>query len=120
MIQASIPVLHVSHSREARAFYCDQLGFKLEFEWRPSERDEPCYFGVSRDGQWIHLSSFSGDGVAGNVVMLVVDDVDAYHHELRAKGVTIDSGPVDQDWGNREMYVKDMDGNTLRYTQVLA
>ena len=73
--------------------------------------------GLTRDGVWLHLSSFSGDGVAGGVVYVGVEEVDALHAELLAKGVTIDSGPVDQTWGNREMYVRDPDGNSIRFAQ---
>lgn len=32
----------------------------------------------------------------------------------------IDTGPVDQPWGNREMYVKDPDGNSIRFVQRLG
>lgn len=74
--------------------------------------------GVSRDAVWLHLSSFSGDGVSGGVANLLVDDVDVLHAELLDKGVQIDPGhPVDQTWGSREMYVRDPDGNTLRFIQ---
>jgi uncharacterized glyoxalase superfamily protein PhnB len=66
---------------------------------------------------WLHLSSFPGDGVCGGVVFLAVDDVDVLHAELVAKGVTIDVAPVDQTWGSREMYVKDADGNCVRFIQ---
>jgi hypothetical protein len=52
--------------------------------------------GLTRDGVWLHVSSFSGDGVSGGVVYLVVDDVDALHAELVAKGVPIDLRPTDQ------------------------
>ena len=76
--------------------------------------------GISRDGIWLHLSSFSGDGVAGGVVNLLVDDVDALHAEFVAKGVPIAVEPVDQTWGTREMYVKDADGNSLRFQQPSA
>ena len=34
---------------------------------------------------------------------------------LSLRGMKIDSGPVDQTWGTREMYVKDADGNSLRF-----
>jgi uncharacterized glyoxalase superfamily protein PhnB len=71
--------------------------------------------GLSRDGVWINLSSFSGDGVVGGVINLMVDDVDALHEEFVAKDVHIDLPPVDQTWGSREMYVKDSDGNCLRF-----
>jgi catechol 2,3-dioxygenase-like lactoylglutathione lyase family enzyme len=116
MLKSAIPLLHVSNSAAAEQFFCDRLGFRLEFAHRGSSPD-PCYMGLSRDGVWLHLSSFSGDGVAGGVVNLMVDDVDALHAELKAKGVGIDTGPVDQTWGTREMYVKDTDGNCVRFIQ---
>jgi len=59
--------------------------------------------GLVRDNAWVHLSSFSGDRVCGGVVRLEVDDVDGRRAELVEKGVRIDTGPVDQTWGTREM-----------------
>jgi catechol 2,3-dioxygenase-like lactoylglutathione lyase family enzyme len=60
-------------------------------------------------------SSIASGWGSGGVVYLLVDDVDGLHAELVEKGVRIDSGPVDQTWGNREMYVKDPDGNSIRF-----
>jgi catechol 2,3-dioxygenase-like lactoylglutathione lyase family enzyme len=118
MIKVAVPLLHVSNAAAALAFYCDKLGFKLQFQHRPPGiANDPCYVGVSRDAVWINLSSFSGDGVAGGVVNLMVDDVDKLHQEFVAKGIRIDSGPVDQSWGSREMYVKDEDSNCLRFIE---
>jgi len=118
VIKVAVPLLHVSNAAAAVEFYCNRLGFRLEFSHRPDGVEtDPCYMGVSRGGVWMNLSSFSGDGVAGNVVNLMVEDVDAMHAEFVAKGVGIDSGPVDQTWGSREMYVKDADGNCLRFIQ---
>jgi uncharacterized glyoxalase superfamily protein PhnB len=116
VIKVAIPVLRVSSTAAAQDFYCARLGFRLEFAHRgdPAQAD-PCYMGISRDGVWIHLSSFFGDGVAGGVVNLVVDDVDALYREFVGKGVAIAVEPVDQTWGTREMYVKDADGNCLRF-----
>jgi uncharacterized glyoxalase superfamily protein PhnB len=115
MLKLAIPLLHVPDSVAAEDFYCNRLGFRREFAHRAAEaKVDPCYMGVTRDGIWLYLSSFSGDGVSGGVVNLLVEDVDALHVELVAKGVRIDSGPVDQTWG-REMYVKDADGNCVRF-----
>jgi uncharacterized glyoxalase superfamily protein PhnB len=50
-------------------------------------------------------------------VFLLVDDVDGLHEELLRKGVHIDLEPTNQTWGNREMYVKDLDGNSIRFVQ---
>lgn len=116
MFKSAIPVLHVSSSAAAEEFYCQRLGFRQEFAYRPFGRLDPCYMGLVRDDARLHVSSFSGDGISGGVVYLTVDDVDELHQELLRKNVQIDTGPIDQDWGNREMYVKDADGNSIRFT----
>jgi len=116
LLRHAVPLLHVSDSTAAADFYSSRLGFQLEFAHRADDaKPDPCYMGMSRDGVWIHVSSFSGDGVSGGVVNFFVEDVDALHAELVAKGVRIHVAPVDQTWGNREMYVKDPDGNCLRF-----
>lgn len=116
MIKSATPLLHVLNSAAAQKFYCEGLGFKLEFAHRTDKNlVDPCYMGLSRDGVWIIVSSFPGDGAAGGVVNFNVEDVDALHAEFVARGVKIDTGPVDQTWGTREMYVKDADGNSLRF-----
>ena len=118
MFKLAIPVLHVSNSAAAEEFYCKHLGFRREFAYRIDEaRPDPCYMGLRRDEAQLHVSSFSGDGIAGGVVYLLVEDVDALHRELVAKGVKIALEPTDQTWGNREMYVKDADGNSIRFVR---
>ena len=52
-----------------------------------------------------------------------VDDIDALFRRLLEAGLKtpgesdspVEEGPVDQTWGMREVYVKDRDGNTLRF-----
>jgi uncharacterized glyoxalase superfamily protein PhnB len=56
--------------------------------------------------------------VAGGVINLLVEDVDALHAEFAGKGVVIELEPTDQTWGNREMYVKDPDRNSPRFIQL--
>jgi catechol 2,3-dioxygenase-like lactoylglutathione lyase family enzyme len=118
VFKSAIPVLRVSSVVPAEEFYCRRLGFDRRFAYRADDsRPDPCYMGLEREGVWLHVSSFPGDGPAGVVVFLPVEDVDALHAELVGKGVRVDAGPVDQTWGNREMYVKDPDGNSIRFTQ---
>ena len=118
MILRAVPLLHVSSSAAAEDFYCNRLGFRRLFAYRVDERrSDPCFLGLARDGALLHVSSFSGDGVSGNVVGLIVDDVDALHAELVGKEVAIALEPTDQTWGNREMYVRDPDGNSVRFVQ---
>lgn len=121
MMGPSIPVLHVSDSHAAEEFYCGRLGFSRAFVYRPDKsRADPCYMGVARDGAQLHLSSFSGDGVPGSAVYVMVQNVDALHAELVAKGVSIDTPPIDQTWGMRELFVRDADRNRLQFGQALA
>jgi len=119
MLKFAIPILHVSSSAAAEEFF-GRLGFRQEFAMRPDpQKTDPCYMGFKRDQVLLHVSSFSGDGVAGGVVYVAVDDVNALHRELVTRGVPIDTGPVDQTWGTREMYVKDADRNSIRFAQDL-
>lgn len=117
-LKLAIPVLHVSSSAAAEQFYCTGLGFQRTFAYRPDEsRTDPCYLVLMRDGVVLHVSSFPGDGVAGGVVTFIVTDVDALHAEFVQNGVRIELEPTDQTWGNREMYVEDTDGNSVRFVQ---
>ena len=60
----------------AEEFYCKKLGFQQQFAYRPHHpMPDPYYMGLVRDAVVLHLSSFSGDGVAGGVVYLAVEKV---------------------------------------------
>jgi hypothetical protein len=83
MFKLAIPVLHVSGAATAEEFYCNRLRFHQEFAYRIDDaRSDPCYMGLTRDGVELHVSSFSGDGVYGGAVFLLVEDVDALHEDL--------------------------------------
>jgi uncharacterized glyoxalase superfamily protein PhnB len=117
MIHQSIPVVRVSSSAEAEEFF-RKLGFRREFAMRPDPaRIDPAYLGFIQDGAIVHVSSFSGDGALGTVVVLQVDNVDGLYEELQDLGLDFGMAPVDQSWGNREFYVKDADQNSIRFTQ---
>ena len=117
MFRFAIPVLHVASSTAAEEFYCNQLGFRQQFAYRPFGGVDPCYGGLVRDDVEIHVSSFSGDGGPSGCVFVGVKDVDALYEELLAKGVAIAMPPTEQSWGNREMYINDPDGNSIRFVQ---
>jgi len=116
VFKTAIPVLHVRSSKAAEEFYCKKLGFRRQFAYRVDEKEaDPCYMALVRDSAWLHISSFLGDGVSGGVVRFEVEDGDAIHAELAAQGVGMDAGPVGQTWGARGMYVRDADGNSIRF-----
>ncbi|GJQ26970.1 MAG: hypothetical protein HBSAPP02_20020 [Phycisphaerae bacterium] len=114
----ALPLLRGSSTAVSESFYCGQLGFQLESENRPAPpATDPAFLALIRDGVRLHLSSHAGDGVFGAVVAFAVRDVDALHAEFGSRGVAIALPPIDQTWGNREMYVRDPDGNALRFLQ---
>ncbi len=87
MLKRAIPLLHVSDSSAAIKFYCGQLGFRLASSYKPDpQRSDPAYLTIVRDDAVLHLSSFSGDGVAGAVASLIIDDVDQLYREYAATG----------------------------------
>jgi catechol 2,3-dioxygenase-like lactoylglutathione lyase family enzyme len=88
---------------------------------------DPCFSILSRAGDQLFLSSHSGDGEFGQAIVVTTDSVDTVFKKFRARGLhtpgdpnapkQVHEGPIDQTWGNREFYVDDPDGNTLRFTQ---
>ena len=121
MLNKVIPVLHVADTVAAEEFYCRGLGFRLDFRVPGSPASvDPAYIGVSRDAAALHLSSHAGAGVAGAAVYLLVDSVDAIFEELLGRGLPIALSPTDQTWGMRELYVRDPDGNSVRFGAPIA
>ena len=41
------------------------------------------------------------------------DEVDQCAEALKAKGVTLESGPTDQPWAHRTIFFRDPDGNIV-------
>lgn len=119
MLKIAIPLLHISNPAAAENFYCSLLGFKKEFTYQPFGDSGPHYFGLVKEGIRIHLSSFAGDGKSGNAVVLIVDNIDMLYDDLLKKDMVVDLVPTNQSWVNREMYIKDPDNNSIRFTQWL-
>jgi catechol 2,3-dioxygenase-like lactoylglutathione lyase family enzyme len=118
MLRKATPIVRVTSSSAAEAFYCGKLGFTKKFEYRPEPSSaDPCFMGVCRDGAHLHLSSFSGDGPVGVNVQIVVDDVDGLLREYREADLPSLNGPMDQTWGTREIVVRDADGNKIIFAQ---
>jgi uncharacterized glyoxalase superfamily protein PhnB len=118
MFQTAIPVIRVSNSLAAEAFYCKGLGFTLLSSWRPDEtKDDPRYMTLARDEARLHVHSFEGGTVGAGAVYVFVDDVDSLYAELISNGVLVSGPPIDQEWGTREIAVRDVDRNVLTFGQ---
>ncbi len=113
-VRRVVPIIKVSDIESAIEFYCAGLGFTKEFEYSATSSG-PHYAGLSFDGNQLHLSTFPGDGVRGSATYYYVDDIDVLYAGFRARGLTTLMEPTNQDWGMREVHLRDPDGNNLRF-----
>ena len=114
MIKSAIPVIAVSDSRRAEDYYCRILGFTKLFAYHPDQtKAEPCYISVGRDGVVLHLQSFKPERAGMTDAFIYVENVDGLFAEFSGKGANCLLPPTDQSWNNREMGIRDPDGNVL-------
>ena len=117
-LAAPVPILRIFDEGQARAFYLDFLGFRVDWEHR-FEPGLPLYLQVVRDACTLHLSGHHGDATPGSALRIPVADLDALHAELTGRGYAgARPGIVQQPWG-REMAVIDPFGNRLVFTHNL-
>ncbi|MFB8276756.1 glyoxalase superfamily protein [Nocardia colli] len=114
---APIPVLRMFDVARAYEFYCDYLGFTVDWEHRFGD-DFPLYAQVSRGAAELHLSEHHGDGTPGTVVWMAVADVKAWYTELAKKEYRYAKpGPPEDGPGGLGFELIDPSGNTLRFAQ---
>lgn len=119
MFGRATPLLRVRSVAGIEGFYCDGLAFAVQSRYRSNpDRADPAYLVLRRDDAVLHVSSFPGDGAIGHIVTIAVGDVDRLRDELVSKGVDIGDGVMDQDWGDRELYIRDRDGNCIRFQEM--
>ena len=118
---AIIPTLKCRNMKSSVAFYTQVMDFRLADD---GDLRDPAHAILRRAGDTLCLSSHSGDGVFGQHVVVIVEDIDALFQKFLKRGLVLperDSpvhhGPTDQTWGTREFYVDDPDGNTVVFTQ---
>jgi catechol 2,3-dioxygenase-like lactoylglutathione lyase family enzyme len=122
-MNAAVPTLRIGDYPSARRFYVDGLGFAVDWEWRDADsgdgeparagQGDPVFLQISRGPLRLYLSRRAGDGVPGGLVHLYVADVDGWQAQMLRQGIVAEGPPVDQPWGNRELRVRDPDGNQL-------
>jgi catechol 2,3-dioxygenase-like lactoylglutathione lyase family enzyme len=107
------PLFAAADVGRAAEWYRDKLGFKI-VGLDAAYRDD--YGIVSRDDVEIHFWRCSERHIAENTsAYFRVDDIDAAHGDMRraAEGGRI-SPVAEREWGMREFYIWDPDGNLLR------
>ncbi len=118
-ISAIVPQFLVDDLDRATAYYCDQLGFEIDFRY------EDFYASVSRDGFAIHLKC-GPKSPADREHRKQNEHLDAYvsvsgvrilFAELQGRGIRVLKTLEERPWGCVDFYVEDPDGNTLRFQQ---
>lgn len=106
-IAAMLPVGDIAR---AQAFYVGTLGFTKTFE-----NGDPVGFMILRKGEAeLHLTLQPGHKPAPfNVAHMMVEEIDAFHAVIRARGLRIVKGLRDKDYGLRAFVFEDPDGNRI-------
>jgi catechol 2,3-dioxygenase-like lactoylglutathione lyase family enzyme len=98
-------------------FYCDTLGYKVE--WRPSARE--LYLTRGEDNLALHALAHPREGASETrldhvgLLMSRPEDVDAWAEHLKVCGVALDTEPRTHRDGARSFYARDPEGNRLQF-----
>jgi catechol 2,3-dioxygenase-like lactoylglutathione lyase family enzyme len=120
---AIVPSLRCSRIKTSIAFYTEVLDFA--HVGGDDQQGDPSFQVLAREGGLLFLSSHRGDGAYGTVFVVLTGNVDELFRKFRERGLQtpgnpdspVHEGPIDQSWGTREFYVRDPDGNTVRFIQ---
>jgi catechol 2,3-dioxygenase-like lactoylglutathione lyase family enzyme len=98
--------LLVSDVRKSQEYYRDQLGFKIEEQF--VERDGVSFLIKKAENKELIRPNHTVNGFMETYIW--VDDVDMVYDDLKARGAIIESEPMNQSYGMREILVYDPDG----------
>jgi catechol 2,3-dioxygenase-like lactoylglutathione lyase family enzyme len=110
-------VLAVQNLERSRHYYVDVLGFTED------DITAPGWAFLSKDAFHVMLGECPDEIAAGDTgnhswfIHLLVDDVDAYYAELRAKGALLVNTPTNREYGLREFILTTPDGHRLMIAQ---
>lgn len=94
---------------KAEAFYSRLLGLEqvMDLGWIQT------YAGKARSPVQISFASEGGSGTPVPDLSIEVDDIDALIERVRAEGLPMEYGPVDEPWGVRRFFIRDPFGKLL-------
>lgn len=109
-------LLHPTDPERSRAFYGEALGLAVYREFGTGPERGTVYF---LGGGFLEVSGRSEGPPSPAVrIWLQVDDAEAAHDELRAKGVSVLRPPKREPWGLVEMWIEDPDGVRIAVVEV--
>jgi catechol 2,3-dioxygenase-like lactoylglutathione lyase family enzyme len=106
-------------------FYRDLLGLAVVQEWdEPGNRGAILAVGGRVENATVEILELAGRPAAEQPPAdveagIFVDDVDAWHDEIEARGVAIARGLENTPWGHRSFGVDDPDGLRIWFVQIL-
>lgn len=117
-----IPIFRCTNMKEAIHFYTEILDFQLS---EPGASADDWVIALKNGDAALILTSLEGDQKKGIAANVLINDIDSLYKKYTMRGLDqshrkespVHLGPYDQSWGNREFYVTDTDGNTLRFVQ---
>jgi catechol 2,3-dioxygenase-like lactoylglutathione lyase family enzyme len=121
-ITGIVPQFLVDDLDRGIVYYCDQLGFELDFQY------EDFYASVKRDGCAIHLKC-APKSAADREYRKQNEHLDAYvavtgvrglFGELEKRGAHVLKPLEERPWGCVDFYVEDPDGNILCFSEQAA
>lgn len=110
LLRQMLPELPLSDVPAGVAYYRDVLGFTVNYaqdDIGVMDRDAVTLLLISRTERHKGIGS----------CYAYVNDADALHAELRAKGANVQGEPVSQPWGLRQFHVLDLEGNQITFGQ---
>lgn len=114
------PILRIFDYPKALEFYCDWLGFTIDWEHR-LEADSPVYLQVTNKDITLHLSEHSGDASPGARIFIDdYKDLRSYHEQLIAKKYKYNRPGIDTPFYDEtalEMTVIDPFRNQLTFVE---
>ncbi|GGR97502.1 MULTISPECIES: VOC family protein [Streptomyces] len=109
-------LLHPTDPDRSRAFYGEALGLAVYREFGTGPERGTVYF---LGGGFLEVSGRGEEPPSSAVrIWLQVDDAEAAHEELRAKGVAVLRPPKREPWGLVEMWIEDPDGVRIAVVEV--
>ncbi|MFD4128513.1 VOC family protein [Streptomyces globisporus] len=109
-------LLHPTDPDRSRAFYGEALGLAVYREFGTGPERGTVYF---LGGGFLEVSGRGEEPPSSAVqIWLQVDDAEAAHEELRAKGVPVLRPPKREPWGLVEMWIEDPDGVRIAVVEV--
>lgn len=113
------PILAVRDVKAAAEYYCDQLGFSVDWLYG----DPPTHGAVScsewtAEGahiQFTQAQAVASSGPSVDLYLFMGPDIDAWYQRYSAQGVQIERELATYPWGMREFSVRDCNGYLLRF-----